>query len=265
VSTVPAYDRDDIVRALGGVGLDDGAIVFSHTSVAMLGRPPVLDPNALAALFLDAIKEVIGPAGTWILPAFTYSYTRGEPFDPARTPPTSDMGLLPTALWRHPDAHRSLDPLFSVIAFGGRARELTAGVPTSSYGADSIYARLLAADAVLMNIGLGAQSSLLHYTEEMLDVPYRYRKEFRGITIVEGQVHQTTILYNVRDLAIAGHEATFRRVDRDARLDGSLRFTRLGRGEINSISARRMDALAREGLARDPQYLVVGTGPQADG
>src|SRR5690349_10045307 len=130
MSPVAHYMRADVVRAFTDVGVGAGDVVFSHSSVAMLGVPECgLDQAAIAEMFLSAFQEATAQTGTWILPAYTYSYTKSESFDPARTPPTQDMGLLPNALWRHPDVRRSLDPIFSVIAIGPRAEEMTAGMP----------------------------------------------------------------------------------------------------------------------------------------
>lgn len=253
------YTREDVVRAMHEVGVRRGDVVFTHASVAMLGLPDVgLSEPAIGELFLNAFREAAGPEGTWVLPTYTYSYTKGERFDPATTPPTSDMGALPNALWRHPDAVRSNDPIFSVVAIGPRAGELTAGVPESCFGADCVYARILEADGAMMNVGIGSHSALLHHVEQMLEVPYRYLKTFTGTSVLDGEARETSIDYNVRNLDYPAHTAYFLRLDRDGRADGSVLATRLGRGELNLVRARRMAQIAREGLARDPDYLVLG-------
>jgi len=265
MSPAPDYGYEDVLRALRAVGVRRADILFTHSSIAMLGLPEVdLDAEAIATLFLCAFREVAGEDGTWVLPTYTYSYTKNEIFDPATVPPTRDMGLLPNALWRHPDAVRSLDPIFSVIAIGARAEELTAGVPSSCFGEDSIYARLIEADGAVCNIGIGSHSALLHHVEQKLGVSYRYPKPFRGISIIDGERRATHIAYNVRDLDRPEHHPYFMRLDRDARADGSLAVSRLGRGEINLIRARRMEELARAGLARSIDYLVVGRSGEAD-
>jgi aminoglycoside 3-N-acetyltransferase len=259
MSPAADYAHEDVVRALRAVGVRRGDVLFTHSSVAMLGIPGVsLDADAIAALFLAALREVAGEEGTWVLPAYTYSYTKAEVFDPTRVPPTSDMGLLPGALWRHPDAVRSLDPIFSVIAVGARAQELTAGVPRSCFGKDSVYARLLEVDGGILNIGMGSHSAFLHHIEQKLGVAYRYPKTFHGISVLDGHRRATSIVYNVRDLDRPEHLPYFMRVDRDGRADDSLAVARLGRGEINLMRARRMEQLARAGLARSIDYLVVG-------
>ena len=266
MSPAAHYGRADIARAFAEVGVRQDDVVFTPASVAMLGIPEVgLEEQAIADMFLSAFREATGGTGTWILPAYTYSYTKHEVFDPAATPPTQGMGLLPTVLWRHPEARRSLDPIFSVIAIGPRAKEMTSGVPVSCFDEDCVYARLIEADGAVCNIGIGSHSALLHHVEQMLGVPYRYPKAFRGVSVIDGERRETEITYNVRDLDTPAHDVYFMRLDRDGRLDGSVRPASLGRGEINLIRARRMAALAREGLARDPDYLVQGELAHADG
>ncbi len=80
----------------------------------MLGRPAEgLTRETLRDIFLSAFTEVLGPDGTWVLPAYTYSYTRGEVYDPAATEP-ANMGLLSEMCWALPTFHRSTDPIFSL-------------------------------------------------------------------------------------------------------------------------------------------------------
>lgn len=260
------YDRDDVVAALRGLGVRSGDTLFTHAGVAMLGRPAQgLRRESIAELFLSAFREVLGTEGTWVLPAYTYSYTKREAFDPSATPPTKGMGVLPEALWRHPDAHRSLDPIFSVIAFGGRAAELTAGIPQTCFGADSIYARILEADGAMCNIGIGSHAALIHHVEQKLEVEYRYPKEFTGTSIIDGKPRETSIVYHVRALDEPRHHPYFMRLDHDARAEGATRAERVGRGEINLIRARQMERLIAAGLASDPEYLVRGPLAAQDG
>ena len=253
------YERGDLADALSAVGVVAGDVVFTHSSIGMLGRPPGgRDARAVAEDVLGAFFDVLGDAGTWVLPTYTYSYTRGEPYDPAGTPPRN-MGLLADELWRREGAFRSLDPIFPVIAIGARAQELASGARADDcFGDGSIYALLIAADAKICNLGIGSHSALLHHVEQDLGVGYRYPKVFHGTTIVDGRERETDVTFNVRDLDQPRHAAYFMRLDADARADGSLRTAGVGRGEVNCIGARRMAELARDGLARDPEYLVLG-------
>ena len=253
------YGYEAVVDALRAVGVRSGDVLLTHSSVAALGVPEEgLDAQTIATMFLRAIREVAGTDATWLLPAFTYSYTKDEVFDPLTVGPTRDMGLLPSVLWRHPDAVRTLDPIFSVIAIGSRARELTAGVPTSCFGEGSVFARLIELDGAVCNIGIGSFSTLMHHVEQKHGVPYRHPKWFDGVSIVDGRPRRTRISYSARDLDRPEHDSCWRRLDRDGRADGSVAVARLGRGEINLVRARRMEELILAGLARDSDYLVVG-------
>jgi aminoglycoside 3-N-acetyltransferase len=255
----PDYTRGDVVAALRAVGVRAGDVLFTHASVGMLGTPDVpFDKVAIADLFASAFEEVLGPEGTWILPAYSYSYTAGETFDPASTPP-GNMGLLTEVLWRRPGVVRSLDPIFSVIAFGARAQELAGDAGAEDcFGPDSVYARLLAADGAVANVGIGVHGALIHHIEQQLGVPYRYIKRFAGTTVLDGQARQTEVAYNVRDLDSERNVPYFMRLDHDARADGSAAVARVGRGEVNLLRARRMREHIEQGLSRDPEYLVLG-------
>jgi aminoglycoside 3-N-acetyltransferase len=262
VSPTPDYDRAVVIQALRDLGLQRGDIVFSHTGVGMLGRPAEgLTKDAISTLFLDAFTEALGPDGGWLLPAYTYSFTKGEPFDPAQTPPTKAMGLLPEALWQHPSFARSTDPLFSAIGTGEAAHTLLAAAGSEDcFGPRSLYALLLDRDAVMVNVGIGSHSALIHHVEQRLGVDYRFPKRFTGTTVIDGVEQESEVVYNVRALDRPDHVPHFMRLDRDARADGATQAVRVGRGEINAIRARDMERLIVTGLAKDPHYLVHGRG-----
>jgi aminoglycoside 3-N-acetyltransferase len=256
------YAGADLADALRALGLRRGDVVFSHTGVAALGRPAEgLTAPAIADLFLQAFTDVLGPDGGWLLPAYTYSYTKDEAFDPAATPPVKAMGLLPVELWRRDGFARSLDPIFSVTGTGAAAHDLLARAgATDCFGPASLYALLLERDAAIVNVGIGSHSALIHHVEQRLGVPYRYKKTFAGTTVVDGIARPTEVVYNVRPLDQPRFHPYFMRLDRDGRARGLVAAARVGRGEVNRIRATDMEALVVDGLAADPDYLVTGDG-----
>jgi hypothetical protein len=66
------------------------------------------------------------------------------------------------------------------------------------------------------------------------------------------------VAYNVRDLDDERTVPYFMRLDKDGRAAGAVSGVRVGADEINLIRARRMEQMIREGLGRDPEYLVLG-------
>lgn len=255
---VADYARADVMEALRRLGVREGHVVLTHSSVGMLGLPAEGgSKEAIAELFLSAFLEVLGPSGIWVLPAYTYSLTRGETFDPDQTAP-QNMGLLAEMLWRHPQAIRSADPIFSVIAFGFGAADFVSDLPHVCFGAGSVYARLLEADGAVCNVGIGSHSALIHHVEQKLGVPYRIPKTFGGKLRKGDDEREETWVYHVRDLDQPRHEPYFRRLDADGRAAGAVTAVPLGRGEMNLIRATELERLVRLGLAHDPEYLVLG-------
>ena len=168
------------------------------------------------------------------------------------------MGLLSEMCWALPMFHRSTDPIFSVVATGARAEELVRDVPNDCFGDDCIYARLIDIDAAMCNVGIGSHSALLHHVEQKVGVPYRYPKTFDGTTRIDGCEFESDVIFNVRRLDSDRNPAYFMRLDRDGRADGSVSAAPVGRSEVNLLRARDMERLARAGLVRDPEYLVLG-------
>ncbi len=111
---------------------------------------------------------------------------------------------------------------------------------------------------MMVNVGIGSHSALIHHVEQQLGVDYRFPKRFTGVSVIDGEEQETEVVYNVRALDRPDHVPYFMRLDRDARADGAAKAVRVGRGEINAIRARDMERLIVAGLAKDPTYLVRG-------
>ena len=117
-----AYNNDDIVKALTGAGLQAGDTAFFSTSLGMLGLPEGINSgDELNALFLEAIKRVMGPEGTILAP--TYSYTFGgsskespKIYDPLTTP--AEVGPFPNFFLKQEGVQRTQDPMMSVAGLG---------------------------------------------------------------------------------------------------------------------------------------------------
>ena len=83
----------DLVEALRASGIKSGDTVFVHSSLTSFGKLAQLkDRNVFLQAHVDALREAVGPTGTILLPTFTYSFCRNEPFDPKSS--TSTVGTL---------------------------------------------------------------------------------------------------------------------------------------------------------------------------
>lgn len=250
------YGIADLTRALREVGLREGDVVFGHSNVAWFGQPDWATSAAeLCRGVWDAFCEVIGPRGTLVVPTFTYSFCRNAPFDVAAT--ASDCGLFAEWVRKRPDARRSEDPIFSVAAVGPAAEALTARVPLECFGAGSFWERLIDHDGIVCNLNVfELGSTMFHYIERRLNVPYRYDKRFPGILRRGESAIPATALYFCNDLSNPSIEASNDAFSALALAEGIGAKATVGRGYVGGVRARRMLALIERTLPSRPWLLT---------
>jgi aminoglycoside 3-N-acetyltransferase len=251
--------RSDIVSALAASGVEPGMTVFSHANIAFFGRVEgAYSIDDLVAIMLGAFADVLGPGGTLVLPVFTYSFGSDKVdkvFDIQRTlSTTSAMGNW---LVTSGQGARSSDPMLSVVATGSRAAALTADIDPVCFGADSIWARLHADDALICNLNLDSGSTFLHWVERELGVPYRSDIAMTGAIIDQGRERRAEIVYTGRALDDDGAVAKFEAYHTACIERGISRRVSLGRGQIVAQSARQARTFLAEQLAQHPHLLTA--------
>lgn len=253
------YDRASLVRAVREAGVRPGDTVFSHVGVGMLGFPREGRSEEVAwRVLVDAFSEALGERGTWLVPTYSYTYTKpGALYDPATTP--SDVGGFTEYFRSLPGVRRSLDPLYSVAVLGPGGSELIDGLPHDCFGEDSVYGRLTRAGGKLCNVGVGFRyATYVHHVEQVVGVPYRFPKYFTGTTEVDGRRREETWRYNVRALEDPAGLPDLRRLEAAARARGLVRSARVGIGAITCIGLTDLYALIAESIERDPWFLAAG-------
>jgi len=266
VSRCVSYDRDTLVRALREVGLRAGDTVFSHVGVGMLGYPREGRSEETAwRVMVDAFLMALGESGTWLLPTYSYTYTKpGEVYDPEHTP--SDVGAFTEHFRGLCGVRRSRDPIFSVAALGPRSEELIDDLPHDCFGGDCVYARLTRVGAKLCNVGVGFRyATYIHHAEQMLGVPYRFPKYFTGVTRADGHDREETWLYNVRALEDEAGLPDLRRLEAETRSRGLLRVAGVGIGQMTCIALPDLYALCSECVRQDPWFMARGGAADYDG
>lgn len=259
----PAYTRADLARALVSVGLVPGDTVFVHPCLDQLGTAHAcVTMEDRCDLVLGALRDAVGDRGTIVVPTYSFSFCRQEPFSVDETPTAG--GLWGTSVEfleyfrRLPGAARSRDPIHSVAALGPEAQRLVANVPPTCFGADSVHARLRRVGGKICTIGVGLdEATFLHHVEEEVGVPFRFRKLFTGEIRQSGDAYRTGWVYNVRILADSGYPDG-RRLEQDARERGICRSACIGQGEVLAVDAEAYFELTAEALHRDPWYTARG-------
>jgi aminopeptidase-like protein/aminoglycoside N3'-acetyltransferase len=217
-------------------------------------------------LLYSAMREVIGPDGTMLLPAFSFSFCKNEDYDPQSTPcmeGTWSSSLEFLEYFRClPGVFRSADPILSVTGLGPGAEKLLTSLPNTSYGKDCLYERLVHAGAKIAGIGAGlAETPFLHYVEDAVGVPFRYKKLFTGRVGQSGKWAKQGWILTVPIQAENG-QPDGTRLEQVLRSDGRCGIGQVGLGEVVSVDCRSFYELISRKIAEDP--WTTAHGPAAE-
>ena len=255
-----------VVEALSAVGVQVGDGLLVHSALQYLGRP-----QGGVGMYYAALRAALeGPGsgagtaatpealsqGTLAVPAFNFSFARGEPYDPQRTP-AEGMGAFSEYIRQRPEARRTSHPMQSLAVIGRHADDLAGRDTPSAFDPGSAFERMLELDFKLLLLGADIQAvSMLHYSEQRAEVPYRYWKDFSGeVRLPSGWQRRTYRMY-VRDMELDPRlelypvqEALERRRQWSARA--------LNYGLISACHLVDFVAALDELLREDPWRLVV--------
>jgi len=191
------------------------------------------------------------------MPAFSYSFTKGEAFDICHTPST--VGMVTERFRQLSGVGRTSDPIFSFACRGPLASELCAIPPGECFGSQSVFAALHRLNAHIVDLGcsLSRGGTFVHYVETAHQVDYRYSKVFSGIVIAPGgRTAECSVIYNVRDLTRRS-EADLQRLQKRLAEDGKLRTAEIGRSRILAMTANDLFDTAWKMLDEDPISLIA--------
>ncbi len=254
MSPAPFMDAAQVAAALGRVGIAPGDKVMLHVdALAAAQFPPMPQEDRLDAL-IDALEAALGPEGTLVMPTFTYSFTRGEVYDPLVSP--SQVGLVTERFRRRPGVLRSADPLFSVAAKGPQAALLTQADPGQCFGPDSFFARLYGLGGKIACLGCTLQVvTFLHYVERCHGVGYRFDKEFSGQVAGPQGLAPARVVYFARDLE-RDSESVLAPLHQRLEAAGLLGRTSLGRVGLICVTCHDFFDQARALLDERPLALI---------
>jgi len=186
--------RESLARDLSAIGLADGDAVLVHAALRQVGK--VLGgPDDI----LDALRDVIGPAGTilgycdWQLEDEVRDELSLRPhvpaFDPLRSRSTRDNGYWPELLRTTPGALRSGSPGASMAALGGEAEWFTADHALDyGYGPQSPLGKLVEARGKVLMLGAPLETmTLLHHAEHLADFPNKRVLRYEAPILVDGR------------------------------------------------------------------------------
>jgi aminopeptidase-like protein/aminoglycoside N3'-acetyltransferase len=261
------YSQSEFTGSLQSVGIGTGDVVYAVVNLDALGKMKGCSTaEERSQRLLEALQNTVGPSGTILVPTYTLSFCRGEVFDVQSTPsikgPWSPSNEFLEYFRLLPGAIRSADPIHSVAGIGPRAAEILSNVPPTCFGEDSVPHRLRRMGAKICAIGVGLQeANFQHHVEEILGVPFRFKKLFTGYIRNNGVTEKKGWIYNVGILATNG-SIDGQRLEKSACEAGICRTASVGRGKILGADSRELFDFASQALARDP--WLTAQGPAGD-
>ena len=193
--------HSQLVRDLRRLGLAEGDVVMTHSSMRAVGK--VLGgPDVV----IQALLAVVGTAGTVMMYVDwedgVQDLTRDDaaekpdeqlleelpPFDSKTSRASRAYGILPEFLRTWPGAFRSGNPDASVAAVGAKAEWLCADHPLQyGYGPGSPLAKLVEVKGKVLLLGAPLDSlTLLHHSEHMARLPHKRVIRYREPILVNG-------------------------------------------------------------------------------
>jgi aminoglycoside N3'-acetyltransferase len=234
--------RGEVVAQLRALGVEKGGVLLVHASFRAT-RPVQGGPRGL----VEALREALGPGGTLVMPSWTGD--DGQPFDPATTPASPDLGVVADTFWRLPGVLRS-DHCFAFAAVGPEAAWITADpLPLPPHRPESPVGRVHDLDGQVLLLGVGHDTdTTLHLAELLAGVPYRVPK--RCTVLRDGRPARVDYVENDHCCV------RFTLADGWLRARGLQAEGRVGHAPARLARSRDIVTVALEQLARDPLLFL---------
>ena len=239
-----------LVTGFKEIGLKAGDTVLVHSSYKSFGGV-----EGGPQVVTEALLDVLTPEGTLIMPAFSFDFNKGKPWDVRSS--QSQMGIITELARNDPRFKRVFHPTYSFSIAGKHADELTSVRYTSSYERISVFGRLRDLDGKIMVIGLTYNNSMtfFHHIEQMEGVDYRYIKYFTGeVTDENGKTWVDTFDMLVRDIEKGVHTM----VDPMGSLleqRGVIQSLKIGEADVKLMRATQVYAVTAVEMRKNPNLL----------
>jgi aminoglycoside 3-N-acetyltransferase len=248
-----------VTTCLKALGIVPGDGLLVHSAVQFLGRPV-----GGLKMYLVAIQEVIGSAGTLVVPTFNFGFARGESFDSQSTP-SEGMGAFSEFVRQLPEAQRTTHPMQSSAAVGRYAPDLASRDTASAFDPGSAFERMLELDFKLLLLGADSRAvAMFHYCEQRAKVPYRYWKDFTGPVRTASGWQRLTYRMFARNLEL-NPQLTLDPVVEKLQSQGQWRTQLLNYGQVTACNLRDFVAVADQFLAENPWSMVTNLKAGPDG
>jgi len=244
----------DIQKSLSDVGIQKNDIVMIHGDAGVAAQYREIPVDSRLDHLIDEIKEYFSPAGTILVPAFSYSSTKNEDYNIHETP--SSVGLFSERFRHGSDVKRSSHPIFSVCIWGRFGDHFLGGSNHDCFGPGTFFDLLFQRNVKLVTLGCDlSRLTFVHYVEQRKQVSYRFFKTFSGKIVDDGEEMDVNTNYYVRDTALKTG-CNLALLAQAAAKNKLLRSGSAGRFPLQVISTSGFFTTATDLLAVDEYSLI---------
>lgn len=181
--------KDALIKILTDLTVQNGDIIMLGIDMGCIPLPSYKfevsrdgvfnHRQKLCKFLLQTLLEVIGPQGTILAPAYTYSCGKNNSvFDWHRTP--SEVGYFTEFIRLNGNSMRSKHPIFSLTGIGRSAIEILNVSGRSAFGVQSPFGKFSEYGVKFLCLGIELRNSLtyIHHLEQLYGCPHRFNKAF---------------------------------------------------------------------------------------
>ena len=236
------------------LGINKSDTLMIHGNAGIAAQFTTIDNNKRLEYFFNQLVRYIEDEGTIVIPAFSYSFTKGEDFNVEDT--ESCVGQFSEFFRKQYNTLRSHHPIFSMCSIGKFSNEFQKTTNQDCFGKNTAFDLLYKKNAKLICLGCDINRiTFIHYVEQAAKVSYRYYKSFSGLVINNDNSYKQETRYFVRDLDI-NSMCNLDVLKAELKKRGIYRETLFGRYPVSSINALDFFEVASELISKD-QYSLI--------
>lgn len=246
---------DELLAIASDAVPSDTQYLIIHSNLGLLGLANSPNPA------IEIVSQLCGDllqSTTLLVPAFTYSFGVNEIFDPKSNSGLNQMGALSQTAFEE-EFIRTRDPMFSLLSSTENELTSSSWEVGRSFGRGSAFSRIANAKSVVLNIGTGAGSTILHEFERRNQVSHRFDKFFEGFVRDPESDLEKRVSWNsyVRSYEDERFAADFSILTKESVTAGVTKKFSLGKSYIWTYTLQEMSDFLDIKLQKNPLYLTV--------
>ena len=149
-------------------------------------------------LFFKLLKKYFANQGTFIFPAFSWSFLEKKKFKKNQTKP--EIGSFERYLFNKKGVTRSDHPINSLISWGKKNKEITKDHGVYSFGYNSPFQKFKELGVKFVNIGIPFYDTCtyVHHLEHLNGFNHRYYKLIQGQNYIKGKFIKKNYFFLVK-------------------------------------------------------------------